>query len=564
VIDDGKRRSQAALNAFGDARWIDRLPPSSSTSANPARSDGIGTNRGKKPGGAVGLFVFCATVEPANFERGGKGLNLRTAAELMGAGASGTDAALLDQTLSGVAIDSRSVAPGELYFALSPDEYRKAGFNGEFADYHQFIPEALERGAIAAVARAARVAGDPALEPLRHRLIFVEDAIQALQRLAHQVYLAWGRKVVAITGSAGKTTAKELTAQLLTAGGQRVLKSERNYNNNLGLPLAVLQMISRGNQPSDFDLAVLEMGMSSPTGEIRRLCEITPPDIGVELRVAPVHLEHLGTIERIAAAKAEMIEGMKPKGIAILNADDDFVLAMGPSHPGPKLTFGIDRRADVMATEIKTGRFGFSNFRLHTPLGRAEVKLPLAGKHNIYNALAAASVAVCFAQGADQIAAALSAVKPADKRGQVVRFAEGFELIDDSYNSNPRSLISMVRSLVDGGAHAKRLLVVAGEMLELGDAASALHFEAGQEIARAGVHELWGVRGFAADINAGARAAGMNESAIKFFDNSVDAAAALVAEVRAGDLILVKGSRGVATDEVVKKLQEHYRVQDEA
>jgi UDP-N-acetylmuramoyl-tripeptide--D-alanyl-D-alanine ligase len=482
----------------------------------------------------------------------------------MRADTAGTAAAALDETLNGVSIDSRAVTHGELYFALSPDEYKKAGFNGEFADYHQFIPEALKRGALAAVGRRERVMGDPALSVLSDRIVFVEDSIKALQTLAHEVYRAWGRKVVAITGSAGKTTAKELTAQLLSAAGQRVLKSERNYNNNLGLPLAVLQMISGGHQPDDYDVAVLEMGMSSPTGEIRRLTEITPPDIGVELVVAPVHLEHLGTIERIAEAKAELIQGMNPKGVAVLNADDEFVALMGKDHPGPVLTFGIENRADIMATQIETGRFGYSNFRLYTPLGRAEVKLPLSGRHNVLNALAAAAVATCFAISPEQIAASLSSATPADKRGQVLRFEAGFEMIDDSYNSNPRSLISMARSLAEGGAHATRLIVIAGEMLELGPDAAKLHFETGEEIARLGIDEVWGIRGLAAEINAGALAAGLAADSVKFFENSEIAAEALVTEAKPGDLILVKGSRGVATDLIVKKMQEHYPVETDS
>lgn len=489
-------------------------------------------------------------------------MKLKTAAEFMRADSAGTDPALLEQTLAGVSINSRSVAAGELFFALSPDEYRRAGFNGEFEDYHQFIPEAFAAGAMSAVARPERVSGDPLLEPFRSRMIMVSDAIKSLQKLAHEVYLAWGRKVVAITGSAGKTTAKELTALLLKAGGQRVLKSERNYNNGLGLPLAVLQMISAGHKPADYTVAVLEMGMSSPMHEIQRLTEITPPDIAVELLVAPVHLEHLGSIERIAQAKAELIEGMNPKGIAILNADDPFVAKMGAKHPGSVLTFGIENRADVMATKIETGQFGFNRFRLHTPLGQADVRLELAGRHNISNALAAAAVATCFAQAPDQIAAALRIVTPPDKRGQVVRFADGFEVIDDSYNSNPRSLTSMVRSFAEGGKHAQRLIVIAGEMLELGPDGGRLHFETGEAIARAGVHELWGVRGLAAEINAGAAAAGMSSDNIRFFENSEAAGDALASEVRSGDLILVKGSRGVATDLVIRKLQEHFAVRE--
>src|SRR5687767_11271002 len=263
----------------------------------------------------------------------------------MGADASFVSAELFDKQITDFSIDSRSVKPGELFFALSQDDYARAGFNGTFADAHEFIADALSRGAIAAVARAERVNADEKLLKYKDRLLLVDDAIAALQTLARRVYEAWGRPVVGITGSAGKTTAKELTAQVLSGAGRRVLKSERNYNNGLGLPLSVLKLVSAGQSPDQFDVAVLEMGMSSPTHEIRRLVEITPPDIGVELMVAPVHLEYLGSIENIAAAKAELIEGLKPEGVAVLNADDDLVIKMRSRHPGRTLTFGLERQA---------------------------------------------------------------------------------------------------------------------------------------------------------------------------------------------------------------------------
>jgi len=213
----------------------------------------------------------------------------------------------IDKQIIDFSIDSRTARAGELFFALSQPDYERAGFNGTFADAHNFIAGALERGAIAAVARRERVHGHADKQSLVDRLLVVDDVIAALQTLARKVYEAWGKPVVGITGSAGKTTTKELTAHVLAETGFRVLKSERNYNNGLGLPLSVLQMVSQGHQPDDYDLAVLEMGMSSPTHEIRRLAQITPPDIGVELMVAPVHLEHLGTIENVAAMKAELL-----------------------------------------------------------------------------------------------------------------------------------------------------------------------------------------------------------------------------------------------------------------
>jgi UDP-N-acetylmuramoyl-tripeptide--D-alanyl-D-alanine ligase len=483
-------------------------------------------------------------------------VNIREASELMGADTSNLSAAIFEKQIADFSIDSRSAGAGELFFALSQQDYARAGFNGEFADAHRFIADALGRGAIAAVARADRVRGNEQLETLKDHLLLVDDAIAALQLLAHRVYEAWGHPVVAITGSAGKTTAKELTAHVLQNSGYSVLKSERNYNNGLGLPLSVLRMVSEGRSPDQFNLAVLEMGMSSPTHEIQRLCRITPPDIAVELMVAPVHLEYLGSIENIAAAKAELIEGLKPEGTAILNADDAWVMKMRDKHQGKTLTFGIDNAADIAATEIDTQALGTITFRLRTPLGEARTSLPMSGRHNLSNALAAAAVASCFNLSPDQIARALSTAKAPKMRGEVLDFAAGFTVIDDSYNSNPRSLINMVRTVVEGGKTKKRLIVVAGEMLELGPEAAALHREAGREIVRCGVGVVWGIRGLAREIVQGAAESGLAET--KFFDSAAEAAAMIVTEVGEGDLILVKGSRGVATEKVVNALREHF------
>jgi UDP-N-acetylmuramoyl-tripeptide--D-alanyl-D-alanine ligase len=297
------------------------------------------------------------------------------------------------------------------------------------------------------------------------------------------------------------------------------------------------------------------MGMSSPTHEIQRLCKITPPDVAVELMVAPVHLEYLGTIENIAAAKAELIEGLKPEGTAILNADDELVMKMRDKHQGRTLTFGIDNVADITATEIDTNSLGRIGFRLRTPLGEAQATLAMSGRHNLSNALAASAVGTAFSITPEEIAKALKSAQPPKMRGEVLDFAAGFTVIDDSYNSNPRSLLNMVRTMVEGGQSRKRLVVIAGEMLELGPDEASLHREVGREIARSGVRLLWGVRGLANEIVAGANEAGLPA---RFFDSSDEVAAELIKEVREGDLILVKGSRGVATDKVVKALRERF------
>lgn len=488
-------------------------------------------------------------------------MNVRTVARLMEAAttAAATEA-WLDAEIAGFSIDSRTTASRELFFALSQADYTRAGFNGTFADAHLFIPEAFARGAIAVVARTERVKGDKTLETFSDRLLLVDDVIAALQTLARKLYEAWARPVVGITGSAGKTTTKDLTAHVLASSGRRVLKSERNYNNGLGLPLSILQMVTNRRTPDQYDLAVLEMGMSSPTGEIARLCKITPPDIGVELCVAPAHLEYFGTIERIAEAKAELVAGIKEGGTAVLNRDDARVAAMRAMHNGRTLFFGIENRADVMATNIESSNLGETRFRLHTPLGESHALLPMPGRHNLMNALAAASVATCFEMSAEEIAWALRASRASEMRGEVIDFAAGFTVVDDSYNSNPRALLNMVQTLIESGRRAKRRIVVAGEMLELGSESAEMHRETGRLIALAGIEMLWGVRGLAQEVIEGARAAGMSEERTRFFESAEAAAAALAREVKAGDLVLVKGSRGVQTDKVVEALRRNFPV----
>jgi UDP-N-acetylmuramoyl-tripeptide--D-alanyl-D-alanine ligase len=272
--------------------------------------------------------------------------------------------------------------------------------------------------------------------------------------------------------------------------------------------------------------------------------------------IAPVHLEHLGTIENVAAMKAELIEGLKPGGIAVLNADDQLVMEMKSKTDGPVLTFGIQNQADVTATDIDTARFGSIRFRLQTPLGEAAAELPMTGRHNLMNALAASAVATALKVKPELIANALRTAKPPRMRGEVLDFAAGFTVVDDSYNSNPRSLLGMVRTLAEASENVQRRIVIAGEMMELGPNATAMHRETGREIADLGIDVLWGVRGLAVEIVSGAREKGIAETA--FFESSDDAAAAAIGAAREGDLILVKGSRSVETDKIVAALREQF------
>ncbi|MGB7069845.1 MAG: Mur ligase family protein, partial [Pyrinomonadaceae bacterium] len=351
--------------------------------------------------------------------------------------------------------------------------------------------------------------------------------------------------------------AKEMASHLLELSGRTVLRNIKNYNNGLGHPLTVLKLSGE----ISYDVAVLEMGMSTPMNEIRRLCSITPPDVAVELNVLPVHLEHLGSIENIAAAKAELVEGMKVGGIAVLNADDPRVLAMEPLANGTAITFGVDTGADVMASEIKYLRFGETRFTLTIKGKSSEVNFPLNGRHNILNALAAAAVGYSFGMGVGDIAAGLSSVESPPQRGEVLHFSAGFTVINDSYNSNPAALLSMTQTLVEGASKTARTIVVAGEMLELGDAAADIHLNIGRRAAEIGVNLLIGVQGLAAQIVEGAESAGI---ATRFAVDAEEAGAFLVGEVRAGDVILVKGSRGVRTEKVIDALFRNFKLEEKS
>lgn len=473
----------------------------------------------------------------------------------MSASASKIHPALAEREVASFAIDSREVRAGDVFFALSQPDYSNNGFNGDFDDATQYVPSAFEKGAFACVVRHDRFEEHRARLENFDGIILVEDAIAALQKLAHGVYREWNKPVVAITGSAGKTTAKELTAHVLTSAGKKVLRNIKNYNNGLGHPLTVLNLA----KDNSYDVAVLEMGMSTPMNEIARLCRITPPDVAVELNVLSVHVEHLGSIENVAKAKAELVEGMKEGGTAVLNADDPRVLAMRELSKGETLTYAIDSPADIRAKEIRASRFGETIFMLSTPSGDAVVNFPLNGRHNISNALAAAAVGHSFGMSVKEIAGSLRTAASPPQRGEILRFAEGFTVINDSYNSNPDALLSMVRTLIEGSKGALRRIVVAGEMLELGAQASEIHENTGKSIALSGTDMLIGVRGLAREMVDGAISAGLTNS--MFAADSDEAGEILAAEIRRGDVVLVKGSRGVRTEKVIEKLLDKFELE---
>jgi UDP-N-acetylmuramoyl-tripeptide--D-alanyl-D-alanine ligase len=427
----------------------------------------------------------------------------------------------------GYSIDSRTVSPGELFFAVK----------GERLDGHDFVDAALERGAISAVIRKDqlhRFSGNIKLLP-------VDDTLIALQTLATAVRKLWGKSLIGVTGSAGKTTTKEAIAHVL-ASKFRVLKSEGNFNNHFGLPLMLLKL-----EP-EHDLAVIEMGMSH-AGEIRALARIAHPDIGVVTNVAPVHLEFFDSLAGIARAKYELIESLPSNGTAVLNADDEYVSQFGRDFKGRVIKFGTAIGADVRAENVQSKGAEGSEFDVVVAGTREHARFPLVGEHNVLNALAGVSVSIACGMKAARAVAALATLKPADKRGQVLQLGN-ITVINDCYNSNPKALQAMVDAL--SGMKAARRIVVAGEMLELGPAGEALHRESGSHMGEKKIDVLIGVRGLAHALVDGAQQAGTRA---EFVATPEEAGEWLARETRAGDVVLMKASRGVKLERALETWQ---------
>jgi UDP-N-acetylmuramoyl-tripeptide--D-alanyl-D-alanine ligase len=443
----------------------------------------------------------------------------------------------------GYSIDSRTVAAGELFFAV----------RGERFDGHDFVQAALANGAVAAVVNNGWVAPEGMDST---RLLRVPDAeadgvLASLQQLARMVRRHWGGRVIAITGSAGKTTTKDAVAQVLSARGlhgkDRVLKSQGNLNNAFGLPLQLLKL------EAGHEVAVVEMGMNH-AGEIAALARIAEPDWAVVTNVAPVHLEFFADgIAGVARAKYELIGALPPDGIAVLNCDDEFVAKFGEGLGARAVFFGTGDCAGVRASGIaELGAEGIV-FTVTARGERASVQLHLLGRHNVYNALAAIAVGLESGMTLAECASALNDLRAGDKRGEVFEW-HGANLINDSYNSNPRALDAMVDALLAMPVtHEGRHIVVAGEMLELGPEGEALHRACGQRMAERGVDVVVGVRGLAAELVEGAAQRGTEAV---FVATPEEAGAWLQANLRAGDVVLLKASRGVKLERALASLAD--------
>ncbi|MGA1981136.1 MAG: UDP-N-acetylmuramoyl-tripeptide--D-alanyl-D-alanine ligase [Acidobacteriaceae bacterium] len=442
-----------------------------------------------------------------------------------------------DSEALGYSIDSRTVAAGELFFAV----------RGERLDGHDYVEAALANGAVAAVVSMRWL--EPAGMDLS-RLLRVPDhdgggVLIALQQLARAVRRKWGKRVVAITGSAGKTTTKEAVAQVLGAR-YRVLKSQGNLNNAFGMPLQLLRL------EAEHEVAVVEMGMNH-AGEIAALARVAEPDWAVVSNVAPVHLEYFADgIEGIARAKYELIEALPPDGIAVLNCDDEPVAKFGKGLGDRAVFYGAGECAEVRAVQIfEIGAEGVL-FTVTTQGARASVQLHLLGRHNVLNALAAIAVGLRSGMSLAECAAALGELRPGDKRGEVLEW-RGATVINDSYNSNPRALDAMVDALLTMAADQGRHIVVAGEMLELGPEGEALHRGCGQRMAVRGVDIVVGVRGLAAAL---VEEAAQHGTEAHFVATPEEAGAWLKANLRPGDAVLLKASRGVRLERALTSLAD--------
>src|SRR5277367_3131621 len=453
--------------------------------------------------------------------------------------------------VAGVSIDSRTVRPGELFIAI----------RGPRHDGHGFIA-----GALAGGVAAGMVAGERATEytpEIRAKLFVVEDTLDGLHRLAARACDVWrkakpGRKIGGVAGSIGKTTTKEILAALVGARF-RVLKTHGNLNNEYGLPLTLLQL------DDEHDAAVIEMGMSH-RGELARLARIAPPDVGVITRIAVEHLEFFSSIEEIALAERELIENLAwPDATAVLNADDERVARFAEVARGPVLWFstgagstGGAARAEFRAEKIEERGVSGSAFDFVSPTGRARLELPLIGRHNVMNAIAALAAASVWGIGAEDAQRVFPTLQPADKRGEVVKFAEGFTVINDSYNSSPTALNALAELLAATPGFARRILA-AGEMRELGESAPELHRECGRHVA--GLRKIdWiiGVQGPADEFVKAAVMAGHPAERAKYFQNSAEAGEFLANFIQPHDLLLLKGSRGVKMEKILEAIDARH------
>lgn len=457
-------------------------------------------------------------------------LDLRDVARVIGA----TDVPVIGATdvveprmVSGWSIDSRTIEVGDLFFAL----------RGPVHDGHEYVGQAVERGAVGAVvAQSFRAAAEDGQAGMP--VLLVPDTLVALQTLARWGRERWRGKFIGVTGSSGKTTTKDVIAHLLSVE-MAVGKTVGNLNNHVGVPLSILRV------PDECRAAVLELGMNH-AGEIRELARIARPDVAVVTNVGYAHAEFFSSIEGIAAAKRELIEGLAPDGVAVLNADDPLVIRFREIHPGRTITFGLSKSADIHAGNVEFAGNGVRFECCGVPF-----ETPLLGRHGVLNTLAGIAVAGVFGIPPQRLREAVRTLAPGKMRGERLERG-GVIIFNDCYNSNPEAVRSMVDLLA--ATTAARRLAVLGEMLELGLSAEPLHREVGRYVAEHGIDVLIGIRGAARHMVDEAMRAGLPGGAAHFFDDPESAGDFVRNIARAGDAVLFKGSRAVQVERALDRL----------
>jgi UDP-N-acetylmuramoyl-tripeptide--D-alanyl-D-alanine ligase len=439
-----------------------------------------------------------------------------------------------ERYVTGFSIDSRTLAAGDLFFAIVARR-----------DGHDFVPAALKRRAAGVVVSKPVSIHPGAGDDSDTFVVEVADTTAALQDLARWVRRESGARVVAITGSAGKTTTKDTIAAFIGTKF-RVVKNTGNLNNHLGLPLSLLELRHGA------DVAVMELGMNH-AGEIRTLVGVATPEVRVWTNVGDAHIGYFGSTAAIADAKAEILENAAPDTLLVANADDPLVMSRVPAFAGRIVTFGTSEHADVRGLDVEDLGLAGSRARLVTPAGERALTVPLLGRGHLMNVLCAAATALELGVDLDTIVTVTAGLRPSAKRGAVIKLPKGVTVIDDSYNSSPSAL---QRSLdVLARSWGTRRIAVLGEMLELGDLSITLHEDCGRAAAASKLSKLVTVGGEPARaMGEAAIAAGMPRSSVLHFDSSTEAAPAVSALLAAGDVVLVKGSRGIRTDVVVERL----------
>lgn len=423
-----------------------------------------------------------------------------------------------DAIVTGWSVDSRTLQPGELFFAL----------RGPVNDGHAHVTEVFEKGALAAVVEEGAGGG---------RLLRVDDSLRALQKLAAWARREWRGDVVAVTGSAGKTTTKDVIAEML-ATEIATAKNQGNLNNHVGLPLSLLRLDETAR------VAVLEMGMNH-AGEIRELAAIARPDVGVVTNVGYAHIENFESVEDIAAAKRELVEALGDRGTAVLNADDERVAAFATVHHGRTILYGQSPDAQVRAEDVEYGSPGV-RFRV----GRVPFESALSGRHSVSNLLAGIAVAGVFGIPPDRLKERVQQLTPGKMRGERLQH-NGVLIFNDCYNSNPDAVRAMLEVVRD--TPARRRIAVLGEMLELGRWAEPLHRDVGNYAAMCGFDVLVGIRGAACFMVDAVKRAGLTAAAAFFFDDPQEAGRLVRTLAQPGDVILFKGSRGVHVERALEE-----------